>query len=143
MDTLFKFISPNSSQIPLKMALKTAHVTPLPNLDHQLSDDLNHTNNVATIFNAYDHDNDNHDTGFFKKPVGEFMVIGHRGTGMNLLQSSDPRMKLIKENSILAFNAAGNLNLDYIEFDVQVNFYFQLCMIYESSLFPTLICFEG
>ncbi|KAL8106488.1 glycerophosphodiester phosphodiesterase GDPD3-like [Apium graveolens] len=50
----------------------------------------------------------------------KMMVIGHRGSGMNLLQSSNNRMKFIKENSILALNAAGNFNLHFIEFDVQV-----------------------
>ncbi|KAD5317171.1 hypothetical protein R6Q59_032502 [Mikania micrantha] len=121
MDTVFKFISPNSSQIPLKMALKTAHVTRVPNLDH-VSDDLNHTNNVAA-FNGYHnnhHDDDDTNAVFLKNPAEDFMVIGHRGTGMNLLQSPDPRMKSIKENSILAFNTAGKFNLDFIEFDVQV-----------------------
>ncbi|WOH13715.1 hypothetical protein DCAR_0833226 [Daucus carota subsp. sativus] len=48
------------------------------------------------------------------------MVIGHRGSGMNLLQSSNKRMKFIKENSLVALNAAGNFNLHFIEFDVQV-----------------------
>ncbi|MFS7943991.1 putative glycerophosphodiester phosphodiesterase [Helianthus anomalus] len=123
MDTVFKFISPNSSQIPLKMALKTAHVTRLPNLDH-VSDDINHTNNVVA-FNTHHqkhHRQHDDDAVVFRKPAEEFMVIGHRGTGMNLLQSSDHRMKMIKENSILAFNTAGEFNLDYIEFDVQVVF---------------------
>ena len=50
----------------------------------------------------------------------KFMVIGHRGNGMNRLQSSDPRMKHVKENSILSFNTAASFNLDFIEFDVQV-----------------------
>ncbi|KAK1381637.1 Glycerophosphodiester phosphodiesterase [Heracleum sosnowskyi] len=50
----------------------------------------------------------------------KIMVIGHRGSGMNLLQSSNHRMKFIKENSIFALNAAGNFNLHFIEFDVQV-----------------------
>lgn len=48
------------------------------------------------------------------------MVVGHRGSGMNMLQSSDRRMKALKENSILSFNSAGKFNLDFIEFDVQV-----------------------
>ncbi|KAK8290470.1 hypothetical protein V6Z12_D07G264400 [Gossypium hirsutum] len=48
------------------------------------------------------------------------MVIGHRGHGMNILQSSDSRMKAIKENSILSFNSAAKFPLDFIEFDVQV-----------------------
>lgn len=60
-------------------------------------------------------------TGSFKFP--KFVVMGHRGSGMNMLQSSDKRMKSIKENTILAFNAATNLPLDFIEFDVQVGFF--------------------
>ena len=48
------------------------------------------------------------------------MVIGHRGSGMNILQSCDPRMKSIQENSILSFNAASKFPIDFIEFDVQV-----------------------
>ncbi|CAI9275218.1 unnamed protein product [Lactuca saligna] len=87
------------------MPLKAVHVKNVPNLD-QVSDDLN-----SPTFNTYPH---------LVRPAEDFMVIGHRGTGMNLLQSSDPRMKSIKENSILAFNAAGKFNLDFIEFDVQV-----------------------
>lgn len=39
---------------------------------------------------------------------------------MNILQSSDSRMKAIKENSILSFNSAAKFPLDFIEFDVQV-----------------------
>ncbi|KAJ9549404.1 hypothetical protein OSB04_021947 [Centaurea solstitialis] len=84
------------------MALKALHVTQVPNLDQ-----LNNNNRSANSFEISRFDD-------------EFMVIGHRGTGMNLLQSPDPRMKFIKENSILAFNAAGKFNLHFIEFDVQV-----------------------
>lgn len=91
------------------MPLKAVHVKNVPNLD-QVSDDLN-----SPTFNTYPH---------LVQPAEDFMVIGHRGTGMNLLQSSDPRMKSIKENSILAFNAAGKFNLDFIEFDVQVVFFY-------------------
>ncbi|KVH95739.1 glycerophosphodiester phosphodiesterase GDPD1, chloroplastic-like [Cynara cardunculus var. scolymus] len=112
MDTVFKFISPDSSKSPLNMALKAVHVTQVPNLD-QVPDDLNHSNNAPPAFNIYPpmfHNNSSH----------HFMIMGHRGTGMNLLQSPDPRMKSLKENSILAFNAAGKFNLDFIEFDVQV-----------------------
>ncbi|GKD47513.1 glycerophosphodiester phosphodiesterase GDPD2-like protein [Tanacetum coccineum] len=39
---------------------------------------------------------------------------------MNVLQSTDKRMKAYKENSITSFNNAANHALDYIEFDVQV-----------------------
>jgi glycerophosphodiester phosphodiesterase len=56
--------------------------------------------------------------GGFKVP--KFVVIGHRGNGMNVLQSTDRRMRAIKENSIMSFNAASSFPLDFIEFDVQV-----------------------
>jgi glycerophosphodiester phosphodiesterase len=52
--------------------------------------------------------------------VPKFVVIGHRGNGMNVLQSTDRRMRAIKENSITSFNAASSFPLDFIEFDVQV-----------------------
>nr|XP_043606906.1 glycerophosphodiester phosphodiesterase GDPD2-like [Erigeron canadensis] len=55
-----------------------------------------------------------------RKVMPKFMVVGHRGHGMNVLQSTDKRMKAYKENSILSFNNAANHPLDYIEFDVQV-----------------------
>lgn len=48
------------------------------------------------------------------------MVIGHRGSGMNMLNSTDVRLKAIKENSILSFNEAGKSGVDFVEFDVQV-----------------------
>ncbi|XP_010556304.1 PREDICTED: glycerophosphodiester phosphodiesterase GDPD2-like [Tarenaya hassleriana] len=54
----------------------------------------------------------------FRMP--RFAVIGHRGNGMNALQSSDRRMRGFKENSILSFDAASKFPIDYIEFDVQV-----------------------
>ena len=57
----------------------------------------------------------------FKMP--KFVVVGHRGSGMNVLQSSDPRMKAIKENSIVSFNAAAKFPIDFVEFDVQVIFF--------------------
>lgn len=50
----------------------------------------------------------------------KFLVIGHRGFGMNILQSSDSRFKLMKENSIPSFMAATRFPIDFIEFDVQV-----------------------
>lgn len=42
---------------------------------------------------------------------------------MNSLQSTDLKMKAIKENSILSFNAAANYPIDFIEFDVQVPYH--------------------
>ncbi|KAJ6836021.1 glycerophosphodiester phosphodiesterase GDPD1, chloroplastic-like [Iris pallida] len=52
--------------------------------------------------------------------AGKFLVVGHRGKGMNLLSSSDPRMTSFKENSVASFNAAGKFPVDLVEFDVQV-----------------------
>ncbi|PON91835.1 Glycerophosphoryl diester phosphodiesterase [Trema orientale] len=52
----------------------------------------------------------------------KLMVIGHRGSGMNLMNSSAPDSTLInsiKENSILSFNSAAAFPIDYVEFDVQ------------------------
>ena len=54
--------------------------------------------------------------------IPKFAVIGHRGNGMNVLNSSDTRMKHVKENSILSFNTAASFPLDFVEFDVQVFF---------------------
>lgn len=56
--------------------------------------------------------------GGFKIP--KFTVIGHRGHGMNILNSGDRRMKAYKENSISSFNTAAAFPLDFVEFDVQV-----------------------
>ena len=53
--------------------------------------------------------------------VPKFLVIGHRGNGMNQLQSTDRRMRAIKENSIRSFNTAASSPIDFVEFDVQVN----------------------
>nr|XP_043606228.1 glycerophosphodiester phosphodiesterase GDPD1, chloroplastic-like [Erigeron canadensis] len=142
MDHIFKFMSSqntNSSQIqiPQIMALKTACVTQLSNpnnnnilLDHDDTNNndvnpaatfINHNNNNLDQLSNDDDDNVKRSDVFRDKLAkNEFMVIGHRGTGMNLLQSPDPRMKSIKENSILAFNSAAQLNLHFLEFDVQV-----------------------
>ncbi|XP_074564036.1 glycerophosphodiester phosphodiesterase GDPD2-like [Curcuma longa] len=49
-----------------------------------------------------------------------FVVLGHRGKGMNVLASPDRRMSAVKENSILSFNRAARFPIDSIEFDVQV-----------------------
>lgn len=39
---------------------------------------------------------------------------------MNMLLSSDIRMREIKENSILSFNTAAKFPIDFVELDVQV-----------------------
>ncbi|KAL9994891.1 putative glycerophosphodiester phosphodiesterase [Helianthus debilis subsp. tardiflorus] len=60
------------------------------------------------------------DVSNVRKGLPKFTVVGHRGHGMNILQSTDKRMKTFKENSILSFNKAADHPLDFIEFDVQV-----------------------
>ncbi|KAG6400664.1 hypothetical protein SASPL_137505 [Salvia splendens] len=102
------------------MALKAIHVSDVPNLDC-VPDNASFAL-YATRFSK--------DAAFgiegveteratsFKVP--KFLVIGHRGNGMNMLQSADLRMKAVKENTILSFNNAGKHAADYIEFDVQV-----------------------
>lgn len=60
------------------------------------------------------------DQRLFPRMPTKFIIIGHRGSGMNMLQSSNPRMKSIKENTIISFNEAAKFNIDFIEFDVQV-----------------------
>ncbi|RZR91569.1 hypothetical protein BHM03_00019717 [Ensete ventricosum] len=48
-----------------------------------------------------------------------FVVLGHRGKGMNALESADLRMRAVKENSLLSFNRAALFPIDFVEFDVQ------------------------
>ncbi|XP_061359773.1 glycerophosphodiester phosphodiesterase GDPD1, chloroplastic-like isoform X2 [Gastrolobium bilobum] len=83
------------------MALKAVHVTDVPSLDL-----VPENASLALCSTRFSN--------------GKFVVIGHRGNGMNVLQSSDRRMRAIKENSIMSFNAAANFPLDFVEFDVQV-----------------------
>ncbi|CAL0323297.1 unnamed protein product [Lupinus luteus] len=84
------------------MALKAVHVSDIPSIDIVPESPLTRFSNGVE----------------FKVP--KFVVIGHRGHGMNALQSLDRRMKAIKENSIMSFNAAANFPIDFVEFDVQV-----------------------
>ncbi|XP_071707029.1 glycerophosphodiester phosphodiesterase GDPD1, chloroplastic-like [Rutidosis leptorrhynchoides] len=95
------------------MATKAVHVSDVPNLDH-LSE-------IAAPFNIYA---TRLPSGVDVSKGGDksrnFLVIGHRGHGMNILHSTDRRMKAYKENSILSFNSAAKHPIDYIEFDVQV-----------------------
>ncbi|OIW20915.1 hypothetical protein TanjilG_25087 [Lupinus angustifolius] len=82
------------------MALKAVHVSDIPALD---------TVPKSPCF-----------SNGVELKVPKFIVIGHRGHGMNALQSIDRRMRAIKENSIMSFNDAANFPIDFIEFDVQV-----------------------
>ncbi|XP_044502999.1 glycerophosphodiester phosphodiesterase GDPD1, chloroplastic-like [Mangifera indica] len=96
------------------MALKAVHVSDVPSLD-QVPENAS-VSLFSSRFSTGVEMNSNR--GSFKIP--KFLVVGHRGHGMNLLQSSDQRMKAYKENSIVSFNSAAKFPIDYIEFDVQV-----------------------
>ncbi|KAF6137963.1 hypothetical protein GIB67_041836 [Kingdonia uniflora] len=88
------------------MALKAVHVSDVPKLD-QVQENALFSARFPRVVKA-------------PTKQAKFLVIGHRGSGMNMLQSSDCRMKAIKENTILSFNAAGKFAVDFVEFDVQV-----------------------
>ncbi|KAJ4829003.1 Lysophospholipase D gdpd1 [Turnera subulata] len=93
------------------MALKAVHVSDVPNLDQV------HENASALYASRFSKGVEFNKTAY---KIPKFLVVGHRGHGMNSLQSSDRRMKAIKENSITSFKAAAKFPLDFIEFDVQV-----------------------
>ncbi|XP_077227767.1 glycerophosphodiester phosphodiesterase GDPD1, chloroplastic-like [Tasmannia lanceolata] len=94
------------------MALKTVHVSDVPNLDQVPG------NPVLALSSPRFSKGANGVSAPLKSP--KFVVIGHRGSGMNMLHSADERMKAIKENSILSFNNAAKFAVDFVEFDVQV-----------------------
>ncbi|KAL1820129.1 hypothetical protein ACET3Z_014998 [Daucus carota] len=94
------------------MALKAVHVTEVPCLDQ-----VPESASVALCSNRFPKGVDMAKGGF---KIPKFTVIGHRGHGMNILNSGDRRMKAYKENSISSFNMAANFPLDFVEFDVQV-----------------------
>ncbi|KVI09198.1 Glycerophosphoryl diester phosphodiesterase [Cynara cardunculus var. scolymus] len=94
------------------MATKAVHVSDVPNLDHV-------PENAASLSLYATRRPTGVDVSKNGKSFPKFTVIGHRGHGMNILQSTDRRMKAFKENSILSFNNAAKHPIDYIEFDVQ------------------------
>lgn len=91
-------------------AIKAVHVSDVPHLDQV-------TENVSIYTNRF---NKGIDCVKATLTPPKFCVIGHRGSGMNMLYSSDNRMKAIKENSIISFNNAAKFPVDFVEFDVQV-----------------------
>ncbi|KZV42057.1 hypothetical protein F511_18403 [Dorcoceras hygrometricum] len=95
------------------MALKAVHVSDVPNLD-QLQQTASISMRPARFSTGVEYGR----AASFK--ASKFLVIGHRGNGMNMLQSTDLRFSAVKENTILSFNTAGNFPVDFIEFDVQV-----------------------
>ncbi|XWS32602.1 hypothetical protein CRYUN_Cryun22dG0003900 [Craigia yunnanensis] len=97
------------------MALKAVHVSDVSNLDH-----VPENASFPLYSTRFSKGLELNRTASFRIP--KFLVIGHRGHGMNILQSSDSRMKSIKENSILSFNSTAKFPIDFIKFDVQVFF---------------------
>ncbi|TYJ43643.1 hypothetical protein E1A91_A03G166800v1 [Gossypium mustelinum] len=97
----------------MAMALKAVHVCDVPNLDQV-------PENAALALCSTRFRAGVNDDKICECNIPKFLVVGHRGNGMNMLQSPDPRMKSIKENSILSFNEAAKFPIDFIEFDVQV-----------------------
>ncbi|KAJ6777007.1 GLYCEROPHOSPHORYL DIESTER PHOSPHODIESTERASE [Salix koriyanagi] len=95
------------------MALKAVHVSDVPNLDH-----VPENASLSLYSTRFSKGAELNREAASKTP--KFLVIGHRGNGMNILQSTDRRMKAIKENSIMSFNSAAKHPIDFIEFDVQV-----------------------
>ncbi|XVE50058.1 hypothetical protein DITRI_Ditri01bG0131100 [Diplodiscus trichospermus] len=95
------------------MALKAVHVSDVPNLD-QVPENAA----LALCSTRFRTGISDDEIRTYKFP--KFLVMGHRGSGMNKLQSPDPRMKFIKENSVLCFNEAAKFPIDFVEFDVQV-----------------------
>nr|AFK48833.1 unknown [Medicago truncatula] len=95
------------------MALKAVHVSDVPSLDL-----VPENPSLSLLSPRFSSGLEMSNGDGLKMP--KFVVIGHRGNGMNVLQSTDRRMRAIKENSIMSFNAASSFPLDFIEFDVQV-----------------------
>ncbi|XP_043706400.1 glycerophosphodiester phosphodiesterase GDPD2-like isoform X2 [Telopea speciosissima] len=94
------------------MALKAVNISDVPCLDQV-------PENASTALNSGRFSNGK-DGGKASLKWPKFLVIGHRGSGMNVLQLPDRRLKAIKENSILSFNTAAKFGVDFVEFDVQV-----------------------
>ncbi|GAV92360.1 GDPD domain-containing protein, partial [Cephalotus follicularis] len=93
------------------MALKAVHVSDVPNLDQ-----VPQNASLSLYPTRFCTGLEVNKTGF---RIPKFVVIGHRGQGMNQLQSTDLRMRAIKENSITSFNSAATYPIDFVEFDVQ------------------------
>ncbi|MQM06907.1 hypothetical protein Taro_039739 [Colocasia esculenta] len=96
------------------MALKAVHVADVPTLDQVPESPSSLLSTSRLSLKGPDSVR-----ASFKTP--KFLVIGHRGKGMNALASSDRRLKVVKENTVLSFNEAGRFPIDLVEFDVQVN----------------------
>ncbi|KAJ7010128.1 glycerophosphodiester phosphodiesterase GDPD1 [Populus alba x Populus x berolinensis] len=100
------------------MALRAANVSDVPKLDQVQENAALALCSSRLITQCVNIEGSDDTKRGFK--FGKFVVMGHRGSGMNMLQSCDRRMKSVKENSILSFISASKLPLDFIEFDVQL-----------------------
>ncbi|KAF5443594.1 hypothetical protein F2P56_036139 [Juglans regia] len=101
------------------MSLKAVHVSDLPNLVQVPDNAALALSGAVRFFKGVNEDDCDEMKCGCKLP--NFVVMGHRGSGMNnMLQSSDHVKKSIRENSILSFNVAAKFPIDFIEFDVQV-----------------------
>ncbi|GAB2229846.1 hypothetical protein Droror1_Dr00014102 [Drosera rotundifolia] len=89
------------------MALKAVHVSDVPHLD-------------AVPVPSFDIYSSSRIGGAVVEKEKRFVVIGHRGYGMNKLMSGDRRMVAVKENTVLSFNTAARFGVEFVEFDVQV-----------------------
>lgn len=89
------------------MALKAVHVSDVPSLDRVPETAALDLSSQSRFLREADDE------------PKKMLVIGHRGSGMNVVQSSDGRMRAIRENSIRSFNAAAAFPVDFVEFDVQ------------------------
>ncbi|KAG5534675.1 hypothetical protein RHGRI_022714 [Rhododendron griersonianum] len=94
------------------MALTAGHVSDVPNLD-QVPETT--TTSLSSLFSP--RFSKGADVGRIGVKPRKFLVVGHRGSGMNSLQSSDRRMKAFKENSILSFNSAARFPVDFVTKD--------------------------
>ncbi|TMW83218.1 hypothetical protein EJD97_002462 [Solanum chilense] len=85
-----------------------------------------HVENVSlpSIYNnnstSLSHEEDEDDVEKMNNNNNKFVVMGHRGSGTNMLQYSSCHENIIKENTLRSFNEATKFNLQFIEFDVQV-----------------------
>ncbi|CAB4264076.1 unnamed protein product [Prunus armeniaca] len=98
------------------MALRAVHVFNVPSL-HQVTENAALALHSSRLAQGVKDEGEETICGY---EWPKFMVMGHRGSGMNMLQSYDTRLKCIKENSILSFNSAAKFPIDFVEFDVQV-----------------------
>uniref|UniRef100_A0A1D1Y8S6 glycerophosphodiester phosphodiesterase n=1 Tax=Anthurium amnicola TaxID=1678845 RepID=A0A1D1Y8S6_9ARAE len=96
------------------MALKAVHVSDVPNLD-QVPESSTALLSASRLPMK---GAEGVRAPAFKS--SKFLVVGHRGKGMNALASPDLRLRAVRENTVLSFNEAGRFPVDFVEFDVQV-----------------------